>query len=406
MAFRYLLARRGVSTLTLASLILASALPSAVLQIRSRVERHFLQEGGGVDLVVGAKGSPLQLVLSAVHHLDQPPGNFPLTVYETLRGDPRIQQAVPFSLGDNAGGFRIVGTRPEIFDWRPRGREPQAWLRLREGRIFHETFDAVLGAEAAARLGLGLGDSFVGSHGLIAAPGTEHANFPYTVTGILEATGGAVDRLVFSTLESVWEVHSGETAPAFGQETREPGVPEITAIWLRLRSPGSRLWLRGEINRRPDVQAAVPVDELHRLYQRVLRPMERGMLWMAAAVGLVSGFSVLATLLQAADRRRRDWAALRMLGAHPGELLLLVWLEAFWLGTLGVLLGLLLSHGGLALISGWLSVEFLRGHPLFQLAEMEGTLLLILWIGSSLFGLLPALLTYRRSPAEDLSREA
>jgi putative ABC transport system permease protein len=409
MAWRSVRARRGVTVLTLLGIALATALPCGVLLLREQAEHSLLREGAGVDLVVGGKGSPLQLVLSVVHHLDVPTGNIPLSVYESLRQDRRIVQAVPLSLGDNVGGFRIVGTTHGFFDWRPRDHEGEGpWLRLREGTLFGDTFDAVLGAEAAARLGLGIGDSFVGSHGLQAAPGTEHDDFPYRVTGILERTGGSVDRLVFSTLQSVWDVHEAEEAlhrGMFGAAPRTDRVPEVTAVWLRLRSPGMRLWIRDEINRSTDAMAAVPVDELHRLYRRVLRPVERGMLWMAGAVAVVSGFSVLATLLQSTDRRRRDWAVLRTLGAHPREIFALVWMEAFWLSTLGVALGVVAAHGGLALGVRMFEPEFLSGFDPFHFAELEGRVILMIWMIGMFCGLVPAWVGYRRSPVEDLSRE-
>ena len=408
MALRYVRARRGVSVLTVLSLALATALPCSVLLLREQAERSLLQEGAGVDLVVGGKGSPLQLVLSVVHHLDVPTGNIPLSLYEKYREDARIVQAVPFSLGDNVAGYRIVGTSPVFLDWQPRNHGEEPWVALREGRLFEETFDAVLGAEVAERLDLRIGDSFVGSHGLQAAPGTEHDDFPYLVTGILKRTGGTVDRLVFSTLQSVWDVHEAEEdlhRGMFGAVARAEKAPEVTAVWLRLRSPGMRLWMRDEINRGTDAMAAIPVDELHRLYQRVLRPVERGMLWMAGAVAVVSGFSVLATLLQSTDRRRRDWAVLRTLGAHPREIFALVWLEAFWLSSIGVVLGVVLAHGGLAFGVRVFQPEFLLGFNPFHFAELQGTVLIMIWIGGILFGLVPALTGYRRSPVEDLTRE-
>ena len=408
MAWRYVRSRRGVSLLTILGLALATALPCVVLLLREQAEHSLLQEGAGVDLVIGGKGSPLQLILSVVHHLDVPTGNIPLSLYETFREDPRVVQAVPFSLGDNVGGFRIVGTTHGFFDWRPRNQEGAPRVRLREGALFEATFDAVLGAEAAERLGLRIGDSFVGSHGLRAAPGTEHDDFPYRVTGILERTGGTVDRLVFSTLQSVWDVHEAEEElhrGLFGAGPRAERAPEVTAVWLRLRSPGMRLWIRDEINRGTEAMAAVPVDELHRLYQRVLRPVERGMLWMAGAVAVVSGFSVLATLLQSTDRRRRDWAVLRTLGAHPREIVAMVWLEAFWLSTVGAALGLVLAHGGLAAGVRVFQPEFLLGFDPFHFAELQGRVVAMIWLVGIFCGLIPALTAYRRSPVEELSRE-
>jgi putative ABC transport system permease protein len=400
-AWRYLLRRPWVTALTLLSLALGSALPCVILQLRARSEASLLRDGEGVDLVVGGKGSPLQLVLSAVHHLDLPTGNIPLSLYETLRNDRRIAAAVPLSLGDNVRGFRIVGTDASMRAWRPRGFEGAEWLRLRGGVWFNSPFDAVAGAEAARVLDLAVGDSFVGAHGLVAAPGTEHRDFPYRVTGILEPTGGAMDRLILTPLESVWDVHAAEEKH-HGYAASEARPPEVTALWLKLRSPGLRVWIREEINRKTEAMAASPVEELLRLYQRVLRPLERGLLWMAAAVAVTSTLAILATLLQAAERRRRDWALLRVLGAHPREVFLIVWMEAVWIALLGVFAGFLLAHGGLALAFHLIDEPGFASSPFWLPTRGEGLLLAGIALAASLTGLLPAALQYRRSPLTDL----
>lgn len=408
MAARYLRARVGVTLLTVLSLSLGVALPCAILLIREQAEQALLREGAGVDMVVGGKGSPLQLVLSAVHHLDAPTGNIPHALYEELKADRRVEAAVPLALGDNLMGYRIVGTSPAMFDWRPRGHEADSWLSLREGRRFSDPFDAVLGAEVARSLNLRPGDTFVGSHGLRHAPGTEHDDFPYTVTGVLQPTGSAVDRLILTTVKAVWLVHEADEElhrGLFGVGARTEREPEVTAVWLRLRGAGIRMWMRDEINRGTDAMAAVPVDELHRLNQRVLRPVEQAMLWIAGAVALVSGLAILATLLQSADRRRRDWAVLRTLGAHPRDILALVWIESLLITTLGTLLGLVLAHGGLAAARNLGPPGLLADFSPWRFAELQGTILLIIWLGGVGFGIIPALNAYRRHPVEDLTRE-
>ncbi len=407
MAWRYVWARPWVTALTLLGLALGTALPCAILLVRQEAEGSLLREGEGVDLVVGAKGSPLQLILSSIHHLDLPTGNIPHAMVESLRADKRVDAVVPIGLGDNLHGYRIVGTSDDFLAWRPRGSDE--WISLREGRWFAEAFEVVVGAEVAKRLDLRLGDTFVGAHGLVAMPGTEHDDFPYTVTGILAPSGLAADRLILTPMESVWLVHEADAkvhANLFGLG----GAPvkterEVTAIWVRLRGPGLRMWVREEINTRSQAMAAVPVEELLRLYQRVLRPVERGMLWMSAAVAGVSMIAILATLLQSTERRLRDWAVLRTLGARPREVFALVWLESFWITGAGVLLGLALAHGGLALALRLFAPETFPAFSPWSLAEGEAWVLAWVWLGGGLFGLLPALWGYRRSPVADLNRD-
>jgi putative ABC transport system permease protein len=407
MAWRYVWARPWVTALTLLGLALGTALPCAILLVRQQAEGTLLREGEGVDLVVGAKGSPLQLVLSTIHHLDLPTGNIPLSMVDRLRGDKRVEAVVPLGLGDNLDGFRIVGTSDDFLAWRPRGAD--TWVSVREGRWFSEAFEVVVGAEAAKRLELRLDDTFVGAHGLVAAPGSDHHDFPYTVVGILGPSGMAVDRLILTPMESVWSVHEAEKkvhANLFGMG----GAPakterEVTAVWLRLRGPGLRMWMREEINIGSNAMAAVPVEELLRLYQRVLRPVERGMLWMSAAVAAVSLFAILATVLQSTERRLRDWAVLRALGARPREVFALVWMESFWITGAGVLLGLALAHGGLAMAFRFFAPEQFLSFRALALAEGELWVLAVVWLGGGLFGLLPAVWGYRRSPVADLSRD-
>jgi len=403
MSLRALRVRGWVTALTLTSLSLGVALPCAILRIREQVEHALLREGRGIDLVVGAKGSPLQLVLSTVHHLDLPTGNIPWRMVEDFREDPRVTATLPVGLGDNIAGFRIVGTDGAVQEWSRADGSPLATLE--DGHWFEADFEAVLGAEAASRTGLGIGDRFVGAHGLVAAPGTNHDDFPYTVTGILEENGSAADRLVFTTIGSVWSVHEAEQNlhnRMFGSgENAVNTEPEITAVWLKLRSPGQRMWMRGEINDNTAAMAAAPMDELFRLAKGVLHPLQDGLLVMAAAVVGVSGLAILSTLLQAAQRRRRDWALLRILGAYPREIFCLVWLEALWLSGAAVGLGLLIAHGGLALAAGVADTPVLQDLTPWKLAEGEVGVVLGVFLFGTLAGLLPAATSYRRSPLKE-----
>jgi putative ABC transport system permease protein len=404
MAIRAIRTRGWVSLLTLASLSLGVALPCAILRIREQVEQTLLEEGGHIDLVVGAKGSPLQLVLSAVHHLDLPTGNIPCRLVKEFREDTRVTEVLPIGLGDNIQGYRIVGTDEAVRSWTLADGAPLAVLA--EGEWFNEPFETVLGVEVARRVRLGIGDRFVGAHGLVAAPGTDHEEFPYTVTGVLEETGGAVDRLVFTPIASVWKVHAAEKELhnrmfASGKNAANTET-EITAMWLRLRSPGLRMWMREEINEDTSAMAAAPMDEMLRLSRGVLQPLQDGLLIMAAAVVGVSGLAILSTLLQAAERRRRDWALLRILGAHPREIFLLVWMEALWLSLAGVILGVLISHGGLAFAAAFSGLPVLQGLDFWRPAAGEGAVLLSVGLFGALAGILPAASAYRRSPLREM----
>lgn len=437
LAWRYLWHRPLVSFLTLSGIILGVALICSVLTIRRETERAFLEEAGLVDLVVGAKGSPLQLVLSSVYHLDIPTGNISQETYRKIATDPRVHRVYPLALGDNYRGHRIVGTVADFQEFSRRDRETGGWeplISMLAGRFFQTDFEAVLGHEVARASGLTIGDTFVGTHGLVAVPGAElHDDFPYEVVGIMAPTGTSIDRAIYTTIESVWKVHEKEeelhrrlyggganpnVEPDADEEEGEDagGVPwlamptvqeratnDVTSLLVQLELPGLRLWMVDEVNRTTEAMGAVPINEVLRLWQRVLRPMERALLAVAWLVVVVASLGIVATLVQSAERHRRDWAILRSLGARRWEIFALVLLESFLLTLIGIALGWGLGRGGVAVAGGYLrdTTGFSINPWVFDPVEFLalGTVLAV----GILAGMIPALLAYRRRPAEDLS---
>ena len=405
MAWRYLRFRWLVSLLTVIGIGLGVALVCAVLALRHESERALSRDAGLYDLVVGGKGSPLQLVLSSVYHLDSPTGNLPYSDFERLRRDSRVLWVAPVGLGDNFSGYRIVGTESQFFDLPD--RNGKAFFTFAKGKVFEDRFDVVLGSQVAASTGLGLGDTFFGTHGLVEVPGAEiHRDFPYRVSGILAPTATAQDRAIFGTLESVWEIHETEdrlhsaiqgSALLEGRKERE-----TTAILIRLKTPGLRLWMADEIRKETDGIAAIPINEILRFQQGIIGPLQQALLFVAAAVVVVSCFTVLVTLHQAAERRRRDIAILRSLGALRREVASLVFAEGLLLTGGGILLGLLLGHGGLALSVGpFRDATGLILDP-WRIPQAELVALGIMGLCGSLASFFPSLSCYSRTPIDDL----
>lgn len=405
MAWRYLRFRWLVSLLTVIGIGLGVALVCAVLALRHESERALSRDAGLYDLVVGGKGSPLQLVLSSVYHLDSPTGNLPYSDFERLRRDSRVLWVAPVGLGDNFSGYRIVGTEPQFFDLPD--RNGKAFFTFAKGKVFEDRFDVVLGSQVAASTGLGLGDTFFGTHGLVEVPGAEvHRDFPYRVSGILAPTATAQDRAIFGTLESVWEIHETEdrlhsaiqgSALLEGHRERE-----ASAILIRLKTPGLRLWMGDEIRKETDGIAAIPINEILRFQQGIIGPVQQALLFVAAAVVVVSCLTVLVTLHQAAERRRRDIAILRSLGALRREVASLVFAEGLLLTGGGILLGLLLGHGGLALSVGpFRDATGLILDP-WRIPQAELVALGIMGLCGSLASFFPSLSCYRRTPIDDL----
>ncbi len=204
LALAYLRDRPLTTALNVLLLAISVAMLVLLLQFGSQASERFERDAEGIDLVVGAKGSPLQLILSSVFHIDQPTGNIPNSSLELLRNDPAVARVTPLALGDNFDGYRIVGT-------------DQTFLvlhgaRLAEGESFEHPMEAVMGAKVAEATGATLGQQFIGSHGLEDDEDNDsgHDHSPFRVTGILAPTGGVIDRLILTSVESVWEVHGIE----------------------------------------------------------------------------------------------------------------------------------------------------------------------------------------------------
>jgi len=227
--------------LTAISVALGVALITATLDIKRQVEEKFSQTSVGYELIVGAKGSPLQLVLNTVYHLGNPTGNLPYSTYELYRRNPFVSYAIPMGLGDNYKGFRIVCTTTEFFTKFNYAKEKK--FELAEGRLFRddELYAAVLGNDVAEKTGLKLGDKFVATHGLQESSGDigkqhEHDNF--TVVGILKKTGTPSDKAVYASLPTVWAIHE-EEAHEDGETRKEAveriyGKPEKDTIQVQL----------------------------------------------------------------------------------------------------------------------------------------------------------------------------
>lgn len=342
LAWRYLWARPLVSALNLLLLSLGLAAITFVLLVSEQIEGGVRRDLAGIDLVVGAKGSPMQIMLAGVFHLDVPTGNIPLAMLDELRAQPLVARAVPISLGDSLRGFRIVGTTPDYLDLYQ--------ARLAAGRLWQQPLQAVLGAEAARRTGLKLGDRFAGSHGL-GEQGHEHGEHRYTVVGLLAETGGVLDRLVLTDLASVWQVHEDMHAVDAEDRAALEAEREITMALISYRSPLAAIALPRWVNAQDGLQAAAPALETARLLRMVGAGTEvlRG---FGAVLLLAAALSVFVALLHAVRERQGDMAMLRMLGAPAWRVAALVSLEGLWLALLASSVGLALGHGLTALL-GW-----------------------------------------------------
>ena len=347
LAWRYLWSRPLGAALNLLLLSLGLASITFLLLLGHQLQRAFDRDLAGIDLVVGAKGSPLQLILSGVLHLDVPTGNVPLQAVQALGKNPLVASVIPISLGDSFRGFRIVGTSHAY--------PAHYQASLAQGSLWQAPMQAVLGASAARAMGLQVGSSFVGSHGL-GAGGHTHGDLPYTVTGILAPTGSVLDRLILTDTASVWQVHEKATALDADDQKILEQERELTLALLRYRSPLAAVSLPRFINSTTEMQAAAPALEISRLL-RMLGVGTEVLRALAGVLLLTAALSVFLALWSAVRERRADLALLRMLGAPPRRVAALLLCEALWLGVLAAVLGVALGQGLLALLGHLLALD-------------------------------------------------
>ena len=404
------------SLLTLLLVSLSSASIIVLLLASSQLAQTLSRDAKGIDLVLGAQGSPIQLILSAVYHADIPTGNIRLNDTLRWRDDPRVKTAVPLSLGDSYRGFRIVGTTAEY--------APIYGATLRTGRYWDTPMEVVAGASVAEAARLQVNTQFTSAHGL-GASGHKHDTQPYRVVGVLKPTGSVIDRLILTSLESVWQLHD-EGDPASnhqnstdsdeqhnasqsdqdGEEDHanhaEDNVQHITAMLLSYRSPLSALSLPREINAAGALQAAAPAMEMARVLQLVGIGLD-GLKAFAVVLILIAFLSLFATLYGSLRARRHDLAMLRCLGANRWELLLMLLLEGFLLAFGGILLGVAVGHGTMEAVGYMLANTRGVGFTGRTWLSSETFLLLGLLVVTAAAAALPAIQAYRTDVARTLA---
>ncbi len=364
LAYRNMVSKPLNLFLSLLLLLLSVSLVTFVLQLSKQLGGQLNKNIAPFDMVVGAKGSPLQLVLSSVLHVDVPTGNIKLKEVATLQKHPFIQTAIPVSYGDNYKGYRILGTELEYLD--------HYNAQLVDGKLYEKPFEVVAGSTVAQRLGLKVGDNFISSHGLASSSNEAHEEHPFIVKGILKSTGTVVDQLLITNLESIWEAHDyGEEKHHEEDDDHEEGhdheegqnheedvetleehdaEKEITSLLVKFKSPLGMVQLPRFINENTSMQAALPGFEVQRL-MGLLGSGVQTVNGIALVILLVSGLSIFISLLKTIQERRQELALLRIYGLRTGQLLRLALLEGLLLAIIGFLSGWFVGRLGIWAVS-------------------------------------------------------
>jgi putative ABC transport system permease protein len=317
---------------------LSIALLLGTQQLKRSFENQIENNLGKIDVVVGAKGSPLQLVLASVLHLDNPTGNISYKKALKISKKPLIKSAVPISYGDNYKGYRIVGTTHEyiaLYDG-----------ELKKGHLVENAMQVVLGNSVAQKLNLKIGDTLLSAHGLVENSIEEHDEL-LTVVGILKPTKKVIDRLILTNLESIWNVHHHKSevnheGHDYGKSIDEK---EITSLLIRFKSPRGLLPFLRRINERTNMQAALPKYELHKLYEYTSIGFKTISL-IAYLILVISCITLFISLYKMVKERAFDLAILRTYGASNFQLIKMVFYEGFIVVFSSFLLGFLLLKIG------------------------------------------------------------
>ncbi|WP_200974144.1 ABC transporter permease [Echinicola sp. 20G] len=343
LSWKYLISKPLNTGLNILLLALGLAIIAVLLLVQDQFESQMDKDAKGIDLVVGAKGSPLQLILSSVYHIDFPTGNIDMKEAKAVSRNRLIKKSIPLGLGDNYEGYRIVGTNHDYLELYE--------VEFEKGKAWQKPFEVVLGQDVAKALQLGVGDKFMGSHG-IGSSSHEHDHHAYVVTGILTKSGRVVDKLILTSLESVWFTHDEEDEhdhSAMERPVATKGFPnseedrEITTLLIQYRSPMAAVQLPRFINSRSSLQAASPTFEISRLFELlgVGIKMIKG---LAFVIVSIAGLSIFIALYNSLKERKYDLAVMRTIGASKKQLFFHIVLEGIILTGLGALVGILMGH--------------------------------------------------------------
>ena len=407
LAVKSLRNRKFTAVLTTLSIALSVLLLLGVERIRHESRESFTATIAGTDLVVGARTSPVNLLLSAVFHIGNATNNIEWKSYRAIAGRPDVAWTIPLSLGDSHRGYRVLGTSLAYFEHLRFARDRT--LVLEQGRPFDGEQDAVLGADVAQSLKYRVGDSIVIAHGAGDVSFALHDQHPFRVTGILARTGTPVDRTVHVTLAGLDAVHedveAGEDplAAIIGTKQRTDAPRAITAFLVGLKSRGAALSVQRAVNEYAGepLTAVLPGVALQEVWE-ITGAVEKSLFAVSALVVVVGLSGMLVSLLTSLGERRREMAVLRSLGARPVQIFSLILGEAAFLTAMGIMLGAIALYAGLLVGRSWLESRLGLYIAVSLPSPEEWRLIALVAAAGLLIGLIPAWRSYRYSLADGM----
>jgi putative ABC transport system permease protein len=410
LTYKSLSNRKLTAALCILSIALSVTLFLGIERIRNGAREGFTNTISKTDLIVGAKGGSLQLLLYSVFHIGSAVNNIRMSTYEDLKNNRLVEWTIPISLGDAYKGHRVVATDENFFlHYRFRGDQG---VQFQSGVKPVETFDVVLGSEVAKKFQHKVGDPIVLSHGVSSEAILEHNQTPFRIVGILKSTQTPIDTAVYINLYGMeamhfgWEsgVPSNEIISQDKYKKENIKINQITSFLIKLKSRIAVLKMRRDIDQyeKEPIMAIIPALALQEMWQTI-GYVEQILFLVSICVLLVGMMSILISLYTSINERRREMAILRSLGASTLNIFTLLLYESSFLVFLGCSLGVGFLYGLLYFIRPWLESNFSVYIEMSSLSLLEWKYLLIIFIAGSLAGLIPAMKAYFNSLQDGLT---
>ena len=393
------------STISLALLILGIGIISLLLQLNTLIKDQMDNNLKGIDMVVGAKGSPLQLILSSVYHIDSPTGNISLEEAEKISKNRMVGSSIKLLYGDNFKGYRIVGAEKKFIELYNG--------KIKKGKNLSKPFEVLVGSKVYSKLKIDIGDDLISSHGL-RETGESHDDQSFKVVGLLKPSNSVIDQLIITLPQSVWDVHGNhdhkeehehdheEEHEHDHDEENQHDDREITAMLIKFKSPMNIIQFPRKINETTNLQAAVPSYEISRLFKLFGFGIET-LSYLAYLIIIVSGFSLFINLFNSMRERKYEMALIRTLGASRLQLSTMIIFESIILTISGFILGLLFSRFGVMFVSSLMEESINYNLSSFKILNEEYWLLLLSVIIGLMASLIPAVQVYKMNISKILA---
>ena len=414
------------SLLSLTLLVFGIGIISLLLQLNSLIKTQMDNNLKGIDMVVGAKGSPLQLILSAVYHIDSPTGNISVEDAKKIKNNRMVGSSIDLLYGDNYKGYRIVGTDDEFLDLYD--------AKIKDGRKWEDPFEVVVGSKIHSKFDLKLDDELMSSHGL-RETGEAHGDQLFKIVGLLEPSNSVIDQLIVTSPESIWDLHaehdhSGEEHDDEhdhehdhehddehdhehddehdhehdDEHDHEHDDEEITAMLIKFQNPMNIIQFPRQINEETNLQAAVPSYEISRLFKLFGFGIET-LTYLAYLIIIVSAFSLFINLFNSMRDRKYEMALIRTLGSSRRQLSFMIIFESLILTTVGFLIGLLVSRLGVMFVSSLMEESLNYNLNSFGILNEELWLLILSIFIGLISSIIPAIQVYNLNISEVLGDE-